>query len=60
LPSGREVSVMPITRSGDDRVLVEELVEIAHPEEEDRVREALLGLPVLAHDRGFAGSSHGG
>ena len=46
---------------GFDGVLVEELVEVAHSEEEDRAREALLGVAVLlfkvAHGCSFLSGS---
>ena len=37
---------------GDPRILVEQLVEIAQPEEQQRVARLRLGLPVLAQHRG--------
>ena len=43
----------------DLRVLVEHLVEIAHPEEEDRVGVTRLDLPVLGEERRSSGIGHG-
>ena len=36
---------------GDERVLVEHLVEVAHPEKEDRIAMLLLGIEILSHRR---------
>ena len=47
----REVSVSSSARDGDERVLVEHLVEVAHPEEQDGVAMLLLGVEVLPHRR---------
>jgi len=33
------------------RVLLERLVEVAHPKEQQRARVAVLDLPVLPHER---------
>jgi hypothetical protein len=41
--------------SGDDGVLKEELVEVTHAEEEQRVRMRVFCRPVLAHRGGKAG-----
>jgi len=38
-------------RRGGDRVIEEQLVEIAHPEEEQTARMGALDLVVLQHDR---------
>jgi hypothetical protein len=37
------------------RIVVEQLVEIAHPEQQQDVRVLALGAQVLAHQRGVAG-----
>ncbi len=42
-----------------ERVLVEHLVEIAHPEEQDRVAILTLGFEELPHGRRRAGGSEG-
>ena len=39
-------------RGGGHRILVEQLVEVTHPEEEQRIGVLPLGLQVLAHRRG--------
>ena len=44
---------------GDQRVLVEELVEVAEAEEEQRVGVRVLGGAVLPHDRGKVALSGG-
>lgn len=46
-------------RRGLLRVLEEQLVEVAHAEEYQRVRLAGLGLEVLRHDRRGAGGGSG-
>ena len=50
-PLAREVSVIWSSSAALHRVLEEHLVEVAEPEEEDRVRVARLGLQVLPHHR---------
>ena len=40
---------------GGERVLVEHLVEIPHPEKDDRVAVLPLGFEILPHGRGRAG-----
>ena len=47
----REVSVSSSARAATQRVLVEHLVEVAHPEEQDRVAMLLLGVEILPHRR---------
>ncbi len=43
---------------GAARVVVEQLVEIAHPVEQQRVRKLRLDRKVLLHDRRMCGSIH--
>jgi len=40
-------------------VVVEHLVEVAHPEEQDRALMSRLDLPVLLHQRRRDGTTHG-
>ena len=47
----RLVSTMPSARRGDLGVLEEQLVEIAHPVEQQAIRIGGLDLDVLLHDR---------
>ena len=47
----RDVSVRSRARDGDERVLVEHLVEVAHAEEDDGVAVLTLGVEVLPHRR---------
>jgi hypothetical protein len=56
------VSVRPRRREADDRVVEEELVEVAQAEEQQRVlRQPALHLEVLLHHRGeFLGLGHRG
>ena len=48
--AGRQRDVEDVSRP--DRVLVEHLVEVPHPKEDNRVRVLPLGAQELAHDRG--------
>ena len=60
LVAARELEVQEA--GGEDGVLVEHLVEVAHAEEEDGVGLDCLRLRVLPHERGdlpLAGSLHG-
>ena len=50
VPGGEREAEKPRALLG---VLPEELVEVSHPEEEQRVRVAALHLPPLAHERGL-------
>ncbi len=42
---------MPSAAAGGDRILEEQLVEVAHPEEHERVGLAALDLKILRHER---------
>ena len=42
---------MTVYELGDERILVEHLVEVAHPEEQDRVAMLSLGIQILPHRR---------
>ena len=54
------VSTMPSARAGDLGVLEEQLVEIAHPVEQQAIRIGRLDLDVLLHHRRDAARRSGG
>ena len=56
-PLSREVSVRPEQGGGTLGVLAEHLVEVAHPEQQERIGIAGLQLAILLHHRCQRGHS---